>query len=120
MKTVYVRVWELFLPNPADGQNDKVMITYPEDNGGYDLISCLKCGQVYAASVAKQVYIGPPLEEKLRGLRCKICGSDLARTAAKYPERYLSHTGVVLQYERPQLIPDASESKIMEILDVYS
>jgi len=99
--------------------NEKIYITYPEDNTGYDLISCLKCGQLYAVNITKQVYIGPPLEEKLNELQCTKCASKLAETYSRYPDKYLSKSGQINCFERPINIPPDNQSIIKEFYSIY-
>ena len=94
-------------------------IAYPEGNDGYDLISCLRCGHIYSASVAKQVYSGSDLMRKLEGIQCANCGGELSETAAPYPEKYLSLDGVK-EYQRPAEIPPERTSTKMEFDEIYS
>jgi DNA-directed RNA polymerase subunit N (RpoN/RPB10) len=102
------------------GKRGDVLITYPEDNQGHSLISCLKCGEVFAVTVAKEVYDGPPLNQKLKGLQCAGCGAPLRETYAPYPERYRDDAGNVREYERSDLILNDENSVIVELPDIYS
>ena len=113
MNDVSVRCWDM----PAG--NDKIVITYPEDNAGYGLGICLKCGVIYAVDVAKEVYIGPPLFEKLKALSCQGCGSDLSLTWASYPETYRTAAGTVASFCRPMEIPDARLSRVCAFPSIY-
>jgi len=116
MNTVQVRCWRVHVPD----KKEDLFITYPEDNQGHGLISCLDCGAVYAVTVAKEVYVGPPLEEKLKGMRCVKCGALLSETQAAYPDHYRDDGGSVHEYERSELIPDDKDSMVVEMLDIYS
>lgn len=116
MNKVQVRCWRIHVPD----RKEDLLITYPEDNQGHGLISCLDCGAVYAVTVAKEVYVGPPLEEKLKGVKCVGCGALLTDTQAAYPERYRDDGGNVREYERSELIPNDEDSTVVELPDVYS
>lgn len=116
MNTVQVRCWRIRVPGRGDG----VLITYPEDNQGHSLISCLRCGTIYAVTVAKEVYVGPPLDQKLKGLECIGCGAPLAETQAPYPERYRDEGGNVCEHQRSELIPNDEDSMVVEFPDIYS
>lgn len=99
-------------------KEDRVLITYPEDDCGHQLISCLNCGKIYSVSTSKMVYQGPSLDQKLKGLKCVQCGNDLSATYHNYPEKYLSDQTVV-NFEHPMQIPDDSESFVLEFDEVY-
>ncbi len=116
MNNVQVRCWRVRVPD----RKDDLLIAYPEDNQGHALISCLECGAVYAVTVAKEVYVGPPLEQKLQGVNCVGCGAPLAKTQAAYPDRYRDDSGNVRKYERSKLIPNDVDSIVMELPDIYS
>ena len=120
MKTILVRVWKVIAHNSRYGEIDELTISYPEGNNGYDLIVCLKCGKVHAASVAKQVYVGPSLEEKIKASKCAGCGHSLLDGWSRYPDRYIGHTGEILEFSRPLLMPDLADSLVQEFPDLYS
>lgn len=116
MKKVLVRCWEIV-------DYDKKMphhlyITYPEENSGHDLITCTKCGAIFAITVAKEVYVGPPLKEKLKGMDCLSCGVALDRNFAYYPETYVVNNKLY-SFERPQEIPPDETSVIKEFDGIY-
>lgn len=100
-------------------ESDTLYLAYPEDNSGYSLISCLRCGHIYSVSVAREVYVGPVLSEKLKSLTCTSCGMLLAESAAPYPDQYVSN-GVVIQFDRPIELPDDENSVILEFDEIYS
>jgi hypothetical protein len=116
MKKSLVRCWKM--TNYASEWKDEICITYPEDNTGHRLITCLNCGMVYSVSVSKMVYIGPPLEQKLTQCSCSRCGKRLAETYGFYPDTYLSH-GTVITFERPIRIPPPEESVVEEFEEIY-
>jgi DNA-directed RNA polymerase subunit N (RpoN/RPB10) len=97
----------------------RIIITYPEDNIGYDLISCLSCGQIYAIDISKEVYIGPQREEKLKTVNCIQCGKILAETAALYPEKYRLETGKILEWKRDMEIPNDHDAIIEKVNGIY-
>lgn len=113
-----VRCWSVENWRGKDAP-DVLHVTYPEDNSGYDLISCLKCGHVYSASVTKAVYVGPPLWDKLKGMRCISCGVLLEQSAHAYPDKYLSD-GVVFEFARPLEIPSVEDSVVLDFDEIYS
>lgn len=113
MSTVKVRCWKI------NNGGDEIFITYPEGNAGHELITCLNCGQVYCVNVAKRVYIGPSLPEKLAEMTCINCKQDLAENWAYYPETYVVD-GSVKTFERPSMMPDDSESLVKEFPEIYS
>ena len=98
---------------------DVLFITYPEDNSGHDLISCLRCGHIYSVSVAKQVYVGPDLREKLASTYCLGCGAVLAETSAPYPDKYRSGDEII-SFLRPAEIPSDEAFMVMEFDEIYS
>lgn len=118
MRKVQVRCWRIHVPSPEGEEN--ILITYPEDNSGHSLISCLGCGHVYAVTVAKEVYVGPPIKEKLCDMHCIQCGASLSETYAPYPEQYCDSKGNIYEYHRSELIPNDEDSIIVDLLDIYS
>ena len=118
MKKVQVRCWRIHVRSPEGGED--IFITYPEDNSGHSLISCLGCGHVYAVTVAKEVYVGPSLKEKICDMYCIKCGAPLTETYAPYPEQYRNSKGNICKYQRSDIIPNDEDSIIVELLDIYS
>lgn len=114
MERTKVRCWEI----DVNGR-DRVFITYPEDNYGHDLISCLNCGAIYAASVFKQVYHGPPLSEKLKEINCWKCNELLANTYNLYPDKFLSISGEIKSFDRLLQIPLDEDSLVEEFYSIY-
>ena len=119
MKKSLVRCWAVSNPRPGIHTVDSLWTTYPEDNTGHRLISCLNCGHVYAVGVASMVYVGPPLDEKLKELKCISCGRGLSETCAPYPESYVVDGGIV-HFERQRTIPPDAESVVKEFDEIYS
>ncbi|MBL0319078.1 MAG: hypothetical protein IPP74_07295 [Alphaproteobacteria bacterium] len=116
MKKSRVRCWKII-----DWQNNsphELLITYPEDNYGHDLISCLQCGHVYAVSVAHMVYRGPSLEEKLKEIECITCKAKLGESTAPYPEFYFKN-GQVFKYIKLIRIPENESSILLELDQIY-
>lgn len=118
MNKVLVHCWEIGILTPSSDQSEKVFITYPEDNSGHTLVTCLSCGAVYAVTVAKEVYVGPPLAEKLSQISCSQCARTLGGNWAYYPETHLVD-GKVRSYKRPTRIPPDEESIVREFYGVY-
>jgi len=113
MKNEKVRCWKV-------GPDKKLFITYPEGDMGHRLISCKACGKIYAVNVAKQLYIEPDLDKHLSGFQCVGCGANLAGNWAFYPEYYLDEGGQLQEFERSDVIPDDSDSIIVEFPEVFS
>lgn len=111
MKTSKVRCWEI---------RKGVYITYPEGNLGHELITCLSCGTVYAVDVSRKVYVGPPLEERLKDLACLKCGCNLGTSWAFYPEKHLTDTGRIEVLQRPMQLPPDDQSIVAEFPEIYS
>lgn len=101
MKTVRVPCWR-FVAEPGPTY---VWAAYPSGDAGFDLVVCLRCGQVHAADVGAQIYLGPPLEEKLKTAACANCGACLAESGAAYPDKYRRPDGTVGTWQRPREIP---------------
>jgi len=118
MKTVLVRCWIIENYQMGRSSPDELFITYPEDNAGHDLITCLNCGEVYAVSVDQEVYIGPPLKEKVKNLSCDSCDKPLEGNYAYYPETYLKN-GRMYSYQRPLEIPGEDSSIVKEFKGIY-
>lgn len=119
MKLRQVRCWNVENHRAVVEKTDVLYITYPEDNNGYDLISCLHCGQIYAVDVSKMVYVGPGLEELIKTVKCISCGRNLSETYAQYPEKYLSGDRTICEYEKPLRIPSEEDSVIIEFPSIY-
>lgn len=96
------------------------LISYPEDNSGFDLITCLSCGQVYSASVTNQVYFGPALEELINHIHCIQCGKELKNNVAPYPETFIGEDMSMGHIDRPQNIPADENSIIVEFPELYA
>jgi len=113
MSEVPVRVWRM----PVNG--GFVYVSYPTDNVGYSLFSCLACGKIYAASVANEVYIGPPIASVIASGACTACGAPMASSLRAYPDSYLSREGGIEKFVRPDLIPDAEHSEVVDLESLY-
>lgn len=118
MKKVLVRGWEIEHYRTKGVAPDRLFITYPEDNSGHDLITCLTCGRVYAITIAKEVYIGPERSRRLKDLSCLTCGEPLDKNSAPYPDTYVIN-GRPFQFQRELLIPDDASSVVRELPDIY-
>lgn len=118
MKKVSVRCWEVTNYSTGKDTPHRLYISYPEENGGHELITCIKCGAIYAVTVVKEVYTGPSLIEKLRDLTCMNCGGALSGNFAYYPETYLAD-GEIHSFKRSQEIPPAEDSIIKEFYGIY-
>ena len=118
MNKVLVTGWvvEHYRKNAA--QPARLFITYPEDNSGHDLITCLTCGHVYAITIAKEVYVGPARSELLKDLQCLTCGDLLKENSASYPETYVIN-GQRFHYRRSPSIPDDASSVVREFSGLY-
>ena len=119
MKSEPVRCWPISLVNSAGELEDSHWITYPEDNQGHDLIICTNCGHLYAVNVARMVYLGPPLEEKLKVLFCLQCSAPLSRTARVYPETFRDKTGFLRTSTRPREMPADDQSVVRDFDQIY-
>jgi hypothetical protein len=111
MKSEKVRCWEI---------RKGVLITYPEGNLGHELITCLRCGLIYSVNVPRKIYVGPPIEDRLKGLHCMKCGSSLLTTWAYYPEKHLNEHGEITEMKRPEEIPPENQSMVVEFPELYS
>jgi len=118
VKKEYVRCWEINLLLSKTGQPVRLYITYPENDNGYDLITCLNCGAVYTISVVKEIYIGPPLEQKIKDMRCSSCGKLLEGNYSYYPETFVVD-GKLYSYKRSEEMPSDSESIVKEFDSIY-
>lgn len=119
MKKVQVRCWEITVPKCGDCAQTAVLVTYAEGDYGYELRSCLECGEIYAVDVAWESYLGPPLDEALRQLNCANCGCSLAESSSEYPSKFLCSNGVVSSVERPPEAPAFEASQIRELYGIY-
>lgn len=115
MNRVLVRCWPVELYQPRR----RVYVTYPEGSSGHNLWSCIECGEIYAANVAKEIYIGPPIMEKLAQLSCKSCGAGLEKTARQYPQNHLASNKELQSYDVPRTVPKDIESRVMEFWGIY-
>jgi rRNA maturation protein Nop10 len=118
MKKSLVRVWKI-TSSPSTDSTD-LWISYPEDNNGYTLLSCLSCGHIYSASVLAQVYGNTNFQDKIAEMKCVECGSELEKTIAPYPERFLSKDKRVFSCARSQFLPDDGDSTLIEFDEIYS
>lgn len=120
MNNVKVRCWQIKAFNSIKKIWEDHVITYPENNTGYDLITCLKCGKVYAVDITKQVYVGPELSKKVKGEKCLCCGNYLGNNYAYYPETFIGTGGSIEHFERDRLYPDYAYSVIIEFPEIYT
>lgn len=118
MNKVKVRCWKAPHYRPELDRSIELIITYPEGNYGHSLITCLKCGAVFAVTVELEVYVGPPLEEKLLSVKCSNCTNVLGDNWAYYPETYLVE-GKKYSFERTNIIPPDEESIVAEFDGIY-
>jgi len=118
MNKVLVRCWEIYNYRPGEELPDRLFITYPEGNAGHDLITCLNCGEIYAITLVKKIYVGPPLEIKIRKLKCVSCGNLLDGNIARYPDTYIIE-GNKYNYERDLVLPNDSSSIVKEFYGIY-
>lgn len=113
-----VRCWQIENWRTGRRSPDVVLITYPENNDGHDLITCLNCGHVYSVSISKMVYVGPSLQEKMNNFFCVECSLPMRDKYSLYPNKYRID-GEVIEFERPQEIPSDSESIVREFDEIY-
>lgn len=113
-----VRCWKMENWRKDQLVPDVIYITYPEENTGHDLVTCLRCGHVYAVSIAKMVYVGPDLKQKLKGVTCINCSAALDVNYAPYPENYFVN-GQILKFDRPLEIPSDPDSLVVEFDEIY-
>lgn len=118
MNNVLVRGWEIEHYRTKGAAPDRLFITYPEDNSGHDLITCLNCGRIYAITIAKEVYIGPERSQRLKALRCLTCGEPLDKNSAPYPETYVIN-GQRFHVQRDSSMPDDASSVVKEFPGIY-
>lgn len=118
MQKENIRCWEI--ESKHGTTKDYLYITYPEGSLGHRLVSCLNCGQIFSVNLTKELYIGPPLEVKLKTLHCPKCGKLLANYAYEYPAKYLSTDGKIYDYRRDDEIPNDDLSMVKEFLEIYS
>lgn len=118
MKKVEVRCWKMTRYRPGNDRGDELLITYPEDNLGHSLITCLTCGALFAVTIDLEVYVGPPLNLKLGDAVCPKCGKCLRGNWVYYPENYVVD-GQVYSFERPTRIPPDDESLVLEFDGIY-
>ena len=69
--------------------------------------------------MVKQVYIGSPLQEKLRGMKCLVCHNELAGNFAYYPETYYVD-GELYNFSRDTVIPDDNDSFVKMFYGIYA
>lgn len=113
MKTEQVRCWKV-------GTSNNLFITYPEGDMGHRLICCKNCGKVHSVNVAKQLYIQPNLDKHLKVVKCLGCGKILAENWAYYPENFIDECGHIRNFERPNQIPNDTDSIIVEFPGVFT
>ena len=118
MSKVKTRCWRVQAWRPGKTAPDDLLVTYPEDNSGHSLLTCLSCGALYAVTVAKEVYVGPDLETQASRTSCWQCGRSLARNWAHYPETYIADGGQHT-YRREREIPPDTESIVEEFEGLY-
>ena len=118
MKKVSVRCWKVKSFRAGKTLPDHLFVTYPESDSGHDLITCLNCGEIYAVTIVKEVYVGPSLDNKVKGINCISCGLSLDRNYAKYPETYVVD-GERHSYAREVVLPDDNQSIVKEFYGIY-
>jgi ribosomal protein S27E len=113
MRLVKVRCWRF-----RTREGEELIATYPEGNMGHWLVSCLACGQVYAADVSKAAYV-EPVSDRLKALECMKCGRKLCESAQAYPDSYRAGDGCVKTFDKPHIIPPDSASEVVEVPSIY-
>jgi hypothetical protein len=71
-----------------------------------------------AVSDATELYVGPPLQEKLKTMSCTGCGALLAGNTAEYPETYVWE-GRTFQFEKPTEYPPDETSIVREFPAIH-
>lgn len=116
MEKVKVRCWIMY--DKIGDHNIQLYVSYPENNYGHDLITCLSCGQVYAITILDEVYKGPDRKEKLEMMKCIKCNKKLSDTYSNYPEQYL-YNGNIHVFNKPIEIPNDADSVVIEFPSIY-
>lgn len=111
---VHVRCWPIQLPSGDGRVEGGHFITYPDGFGGHELLTCTKCGHLYAVDAKGMSDTNRTLGEAIRGLRCIGCSCELAGSLQPYPETYLDRGGKLLRHERTALMPDDAASVVHE------
>jgi hypothetical protein len=119
MKKAKVTCWPIELPGKNGALESGHWISYPEGEYGHDLLVCTKCGHVYAADVTHELYVGPPVTERLKSLAGAGCGVVLSETAMPYPETYRDASGSFHRFERDRVVPSDDSSVIREFDHIY-
>ena len=118
MIKISVRCWEIKNYRALETCPDSLFINYLEENSGHELITCISCGEVYDVTVVKEVYIGPPLDKKVKGMKCVNCGGNLEDNFDYYPETYIA-SGAKYTFTRNMEIPTDKESLVKDFYGIY-
>ena len=87
---------------------------------GHRLICCKSCGQIYAANVARQLYIEPNLNNYIKSTVCLKCAAPLVDNWVYYPDQYVGSDGTLCRHERSREIPSDADSIVESFPEVYS
>jgi hypothetical protein len=98
---------------------DILYLAQSQDNIGFDLLSCLNCGHIYAVDISSMVYTGPAINKKLSEINCITCNSILLDTAEKYPDKYMSE-GKIIEFDPPNEIPEDKDLVVISFDEIYS
>ena len=113
MKIMQVRCWK-YKAMPVSGVYIAVLATRPDMGQGHRLLMCVRCGKVYAANIANELYSNTSVENIVSECSCVQCRYSLAGCLVDYPA-YFWWEGGVYQYELEDRCPPDSDSLLVEM-----
>jgi len=128
MKKARVYCWKIFKSGLTDTplkrfsyieKEEDVLYYLPRQTSahyGYELVSCLNCGEIYANDISAELYI-ESREKRLQKTNCIKCGKNLGQTAKPYPDFYLGQDGKINR--SPEKFRYGDDAIVHEFWDLY-
>lgn len=129
MKKARVYCWKIFKPGLTDTplkrfsyieKEEDVLYYLPRQTSahyGYELVSCLNCGEIYANDISAELYI-EPRAKRLQKTNCIKCGENLGKTAKPYPDFYLGQDRKI--HRSPEKFRYGDDAITHEFWNLYS
>jgi uncharacterized protein (UPF0248 family) len=116
LKKLGVRCWEEFICGPDSTPGDKIYIPFVDGHLGYSFLQCAGCGEIYARSVANEMYAkSSPFES----VACVTCKRELSESLYPYPEQYLKKDGSIGQFEVSYKMLTDEASIVLEFYRIH-
>ena len=84
------------------------------------LYICMACGEIFCADQEDIDYSKMDFDSVVAEKQCPKCSKPLAGLLKPYPNFFRTEEGDIGQFDVPRLIPDDSQSLVIEFWNLYS